>query len=203
MREIIYFSSKARTSGNFQDLMQAGRMDIVCHVIVNSFFLSHKKRDNVRLHLIFYGPPDPPKHLIIKPEEYLPETGSQVGSLDLSKKDVSNFIRKMLYKYKEGKKTEVFKGCFIEKKNLFNVISELENEGKQIFLLDEDGDDIRKIESKELENAVFLLGDHEGLPKKELKRLKKTCRLVSVGKKTYFASQIVTILNNELDRREE
>ena len=37
MRTIIYFSSSARTTGNWTDLMQAGRMDIVCHVIVNLF----------------------------------------------------------------------------------------------------------------------------------------------------------------------
>ncbi|MHA1869020.1 MAG: hypothetical protein ACTSXD_13335, partial [Candidatus Heimdallarchaeaceae archaeon] len=38
MREFIYFSSKAHTSGNFdsENLMKAGRMDIVCHVVVNA-----------------------------------------------------------------------------------------------------------------------------------------------------------------------
>jgi len=203
MRTFIYFSSTARTTGNFsnENLIEAGRMDIVCHAIVNAFFLSHKKREDVVLHLVFYGSPDPPKHLVIQPEKSLPETGKQVGSLDLSKKDVSNFIKKMLYKYKQGKNTEVFKGCFIEKKNLFDVINELKKEGKKIFILDEDGESIRKIENKELENAVFLLGDHEGLPLKELKRLKQECGLVSIGNKTYFASQTITIVNNELDVR--
>ncbi len=201
MREFIYFSTTARTSGNFTDLMKAGRMDIVCHVIINSFFLSHKKREDVILHLVFYGPPDPPKHLIISPSHYLPETGSEVGSIDLSKKDVAGFIKKMLFKYK-GRKTEVFQGCFIEKKNLFEVVEELENAGKKLFLLDADGEDVRDISDKELENAVFLLGDHKGLPKKELRRLKERFKLISVGKRVYFASQVVTILNSELDRRE-
>jgi len=201
MREFIYFSSSARTSGNFDDLMKAGRMDIVCHVIINSLFLSHAKREDVKVHLIFYGPPDPPKHIIIHPEKYLPETGSEVGSIDFSKKDIAGFIRKMLYKYRKDKKTEVFRGCFIEKRNLFQVIEDLKAEGKTIFILDGDGEDIRKIENKKLENSVFLLGDHKGLPAKEFKRLKQTCDLVSVGNKTYFASQVVTIVNNEIDRR--
>lgn len=203
MRTFIYFSSTARTTGNFDNskLMEAGRMDIVCHTIVNAFFLSHKKREDVVLHLVFYGSPDPPKHIILQPEKALPETGKQVGSLDLSKKDVSNFIKKMLYKYREGKKTEVFNGCFIEKKNLFDVIKEIKKEGKKIFILDEDGENIRKLDKVELENAVFLLGDHRGLPLKELKRLKQECELVSVGNKTYFASQTLTIVNNELDVR--
>lgn len=201
MRELIYFSGTARTSGNFHDLMEAGRMDIVCHVLINAFFLSHKKREDMTVNLVFYGMPDPPKHIIISPKKYIPETGAEVGSLDLSKKDIGNFIKKMLYKYRAGEKREVFAGCFIEKKNLFDVLDDIEKE-KTIFLLDDDGEDIRDIETKDLENAAFLLGDHKGLPEKELKRLKKRCRLVSVGKKVYFASQVVTILNNELDRRD-
>lgn len=63
------------------------------------------------------------------------------------------------------------------------------------------GEDIRTAEIKQ--NPIFILGDHKGLPLKELKRLKKICKTVSIGKKTYFASQTVSIVNNELDRREE
>ena len=67
MREFIYFSGKARTSGNFNDkeLMQAGRMDIVLNFIIHSFFISNAMREDVRLHLVFYGPPTPPRHITI------------------------------------------------------------------------------------------------------------------------------------------
>lgn len=191
MRNFVYFSSEARTSGNFNvsELMKAGRMDIVMHVIINSFFLSHSLRDDVKLHLIFYGAPDPPKHLEIQVK---PETR-------LSKKDVANLIKKILYKYREGKKTEVLPGCSIEKKSFLNVISELAKEGKKIFILDKRGEDIRKV--KIPEKSVFILGDHNGLPRKELKRLKKIAESISVGPRIYFASQIITILNNALDLR--
>ena len=74
------------------------------------------------------------------------------------------------------------------------------SKNNEIFFLDKKGGDIRK--SKIPKNCVFVLGDHEGLPKKESKRLRKTAKLISVGPKTYFASQVVTIVNNELDRRE-
>ncbi|KKL73216.1 hypothetical protein LCGC14_2077110 [marine sediment metagenome] len=127
MRNFVYFSSEARTSGNFNvsELMKAGRMDIVMHVIINSFFLSHSLRDDVKLHLIFYGAPDPPKHIEIQVK---PET-------KLSKKDVPNLIKKILYKYREGKKTEVLPGCSIEKKSFLKVIGELAKENKKIFTL--------------------------------------------------------------------
>lgn len=201
-RTFVYFSGKARTSGNFDDLMQAGRMDIVAHVIINAFFLSRKLRDDAVLHLVFYGQPDPPKHLEMHSGGNVPETGSEVGSLDISKKDVIGTVKKMLYKYRKGEKHEVFKGYYIEKKNLYDVLEELENEGKEIFILDEDGEDIRDIKTEDLKDAAFVLGDHDGFPDKELKRLKKNYRTVKVGNKVYFASQVVTIVNNELDRRE-
>lgn len=193
MREIVYFSGKARTSGNFNvnNLMEAGRMDVAIHTIIASFFLSHDFRKDVKLHLIFYGMPDPPKHIEFQVTD----------ELEISKKDVANLIKKMLYKYKSDKKTEVFPKCFIEKKSFLKVIEELYEEGKNIFILDENGEDIRKIPEKDMKNAVFVLGDHEGFPQKELKRLKSIAQKISVGPKIYFASQVAVIVNNELDRR--
>ncbi len=200
MKHFIYFSGKARTSGNFplDNLMKAGRMDIVIHVVIASFFLSRSVRENVKLHLVFYGAPDPPKHIeiMLKQRRGIPK---EEASLDISKKDVAGLIKRILYKYKPNKKTEVFPGCFIEKKSFLNVIEELRKQGKEIFILDKKGEDIRK--SKIADNSAFILGDHDGLPKKELKRLKKTAKFISLGPKTYFASQVVAIIHNELDRR--
>lgn len=205
MRHFVYFSRHARTSGNFNtnDLMKAGRMDIVCNVIIHSFFISNAVREDVTLHLVFYGAPDPPKHIEmqIKKAKGLPETGKDVGSIDISKKDLAGLIKRILYKYKPGEKREVYQGIFVEKKNFSEVISELNKQGKNIYILDSKGEDIRNIDAENLENAVFIFGDHEGIPTKELKRLKKQYDLVSVGKTMYFASQVVTIVNNELDRR--
>ena len=192
MREFVYFSGSAVTSGNAlsnQDLMSAGRMDIAIHTIIATFFLSHDFRKDAKLHLIFYGQPDPPKHIEIMVKE----------GLDISKKDVAGLVRRILYKYKEGKRTEVFPGCFVEKKSFLNVIEELKKSRKEIYVLEKSGEDIRKIEIKE--DCVFVLGDHEGFPKKELKRLKKIATPVSIGPRMYFASQTVAIVNNELDRR--
>lgn len=192
MREFIYFSSKARTSGNFTDLMKAGRMDIVIHFLINSMFISNNIRDDVILHLIFYGQPDPPKHLEINSNK----------EVEISKKDVAGLIKRMLYKYKEGRKIEVFPGCFVEKKSLFEVIDELKKQRKEIYILDKNGKNAEEIiKNIDKENAVFLVGDHEGLPKKEVKRLKQLCKTISLGKTVYFASQTATILNYILDKK--
>jgi tRNA (pseudouridine54-N1)-methyltransferase len=197
MRHFVYFSSSAATSGNALSkysegegsLMKAGRMDIAIHSLIQGVFLSHGFRKDVKFHFVFYGHPDPPKHIEIQVKD---ET-------EISKKDVSNLIKKILYKYKEGQKTEVLPGCFVEKKSFLEVIEELINQDNEIFILDKKGEDIRKADIPS--DCVFILGDHEGLPKKELKRLEKYCKPISVGNLMYFASQTVAVVNNELDYR--
>ncbi len=196
MREFIYFSNKARTSGNFNlnNLMDAGRMDIAIHVLIHTIFLSHKIRPDTKLHLVFNGPPTPPKHL-----EIFPQGNKSSGSITLSKKDVANLLKKMLYKGKPNEKTQIEPGYEVEKKSLFKVIENLQNQNKKIYILDKKGKDIREIKFEQ--NPVFILADQNGFPKKELKKLKSLGTPISVGKPVYFASQVVTIVNNELDRQ--
>ena len=163
-------------------------MDIAIHSLIQGLFLSHDFRRDVVFHFVFYGMPDPPKHIEISVKEGTP----------ISKKDVGVLIKKILYKFREGEKKEVFPGCFVERKSFLKVVEELAKEN-EIFILDRRGKDIRKIEIPE--NCVFIVGDQEGLPKKELRRLKEIAVPVSVGGKVYFASQVVAIVNNELDRQ--
>jgi len=195
MREFIYYSSTAPTKGNFgNDLMKAGRLDIALHTILGAFFISNHQREDVKLHLVFDGPPDPSKHLEIEP--------SKNDEIKLSKKDLLWVVRKLLYKYKEGKKFEVFPGYSIEKQNLSETIKQL-SKTKKIYILDERGEDIRNLKLDG--NEIFVLGDQEGLPKKEVRKLKKerNIELVSIGKRQYLASQVLAIVQNEIDRQTE
>ncbi len=196
MREFIFFSKKAHTSGKFKDLMSAGRLDIVCHVIIMAFFVSKAIRKNIKLNLFFYGPPDPPKHLIITNTN----SDKEKDFVTISKKDIAGLLKRMLYKYKKGKKIEVFPGCFIEKKSFNDFVDELDNQGRTIYLLDPKGEDIRKINIEK--NPVFIFGDHEGIPKQELKKIKGKVKKASIGNIKYFSSQVLTIVQNELDRKE-
>jgi tRNA (pseudouridine54-N1)-methyltransferase len=200
MRELIYYSRTAPTAGSYikEDLAESGRIDIAVHTVIAAFFLSHKIRTDMKLHLIFAGPPDPQKHLELQP---VTEGKTGIDKIYLAKKDISGVLKKMLYKYREGEKKEVFPGFWIEKKPFLEVVKELSSKGRNLYMLDPDGEDIRTADIKE--DPVFILGDHRGLPDKEFNRLKKTCRLISIGKRTYFASQTIAIVNNELDRRED
>ena len=160
-------------------------------------------REDVKLHLILNGPPDPPKHIEIKTKtsKGIPETGKEAGSIDISKKDIGGLIKRILYKYKKDKKTEVYKGFFIEKKGLIKLIDELKD--RKIYLLDKKGEDISKVKIEN--NPIFIIGDHEGIPKKVKKYIlkNKDVKPISIGPKMYFASHVVIILNNILDRNEK
>ncbi|MCR4284562.1 MAG: tRNA (pseudouridine(54)-N(1))-methyltransferase TrmY [archaeon] len=191
MKTFLYYSKSAVTAGNMikDNLMQAGRMDIVCNVIISVFFTSNHMRDDVKLHLIFDGPPNAPRHLVLESNKDLP----------ISKKDVAGLIKKMLYKSpnEEGLR-EIFPGASIEKKSFEKVIKELDTEGKDVLLLDGKGKDIREFKLKG--NEVFIIGDQDGFPKDKDKFLKKIDK-ISVGPRVLFASQVITILHNELDRK--
>jgi len=202
MREFIYYSKNARTSGRFDltNLMKAGRMDIACQIVIMAFFVSHAIRDNVKLHLVFDGPPDAPKHLEIFPGKNI-QFADTSNRIDISKKDVAGLIKKMLYKYKKGEKREISSGYNIEKKSLINLVEELIEQGKEIYIMERKGIDIRDLKRKGFEKAVFIIGDQDGIPKRELKELKKLgIKKISVGRQMYFASQTLTLIQNELDR---
>ncbi len=199
MREFIYYSRTAPTSGSYikEDLQESGRIDIAIHTVIATFFLSHKLRADAKLHLCFAGPPDPQKHLELMP---VTEGKTGVDKIYLAKTNVSAVLKKMLYKYREGERKEVFPGFWIEKKGFMEVVKSLSEEGRNIYILDPNGEDIRTAEIGK--DPIFILGDHKGLPLKELKRLKQICNHVNIGPKVYFASQTIAVVNNELDRRE-
>ena len=103
MREFLYFSKNGVTAGNLikDNLMKAGRIDIACQFIIQSFFVSRHLREDVKVHLILNGPPDFPKHLELFPGKNLEGIEDKI---DISKKDVAGLIKRMLYKYKKGQK---------------------------------------------------------------------------------------------------
>jgi len=193
MSEFIYYSKNAVTAGNFikDNLMDAGRMDIAINVLISTFFLSHDIRKDVKLHLIFDGPPNPPVHILI---EYHPD-------LQISKKDVAGLIKRILFKAPKEKGTVVnpAPGCFVEKKSFESLVEELDEEGKNVFLLDKKGEDIRSL--KFSGNEVFVLGDQDGFPDSKRHILKRIDK-ITVSPKILFASQVVTLVHNEIDRQE-
>ncbi len=186
MRTFILYSKTASTSPFIKDLKKAGRIDILLHSIISALFTSNYFRGDVELHLILMGPPNPPKHINIKYED-----GNSI-----SKKDLKKLIEMSLRKAKDNKRIKVHPGVYVDNLSIEEVLDELKGE---IFLLDNYGKFIREYEKEKLKDGIFILGDHEGFDKKTKKFLKKNTNRLSLGKRVYFTSQAITIINYELD----
>ena len=71
--------------------------------------------------------------------------------------------------------------------------------GRDIFILKEDGKDMREAA---LKDPVFILGGHMDIPEGELVALKRFgLKELSVGPKSLLASHAIVLAHNEMDRK--
>ena len=180
-RQFILFSRLGKTDAAFGNLHDAGRLDIVHECIVASFFLSHGLRRNVVFHAILNGPPNPPLHIEINGER-----------LYDVRTDVATWQR-ILKKVISGK---THPGITTSKTS-FEALLKAKAETAKVYVLEEGGKDIT--ETTLPENAVFVLGDHVGLPKKAEAFTLRYGEKISLGKQAYLAASCITILNYLLD----
>jgi tRNA (pseudouridine54-N1)-methyltransferase len=66
-----------------------------------------------------------------------------------------------------------------------------------IYVLEEKGKNIRELDFDE--SAMFVLGDHIGLPKKDEKFVLRYGEKISLGKQRYLAASCIDIINYVLD----
>jgi tRNA (pseudouridine54-N1)-methyltransferase len=183
LREFVLFSRLGRTDAGFDNLHDAGRLDIVYECIVASLFLSHGIRKNVTFHAVLNGPPAPPLHLQIE-GECLHDVRTDVGTWQ-------GILRKTI----NGK---THPGIVAEKMS-FEALLKAKAETSQIYVLEEGGKDIT--ETSLAANPLFVLGDHVGLPKKTETFALRYGEKISLGKQPYLAASCVTVLNFLLDRQ--
>ena len=182
-REFILFSRSGKTSPDFHNLHDAGRLDIVHECTVASLFLSHGLRKNVVFHAILNGPPNPPMHIEINGER-----------LYDVRTDMDTWQR-VLKKVISGKPHP----GITANKTSFEALLKAKAENTSIYVLEEDGKDVAETELTA--NAVFVIGDHVGLPKKAEAFALRYGEKISLGKQPYLAASCITILNYLLDRQ--
>jgi tRNA (pseudouridine54-N1)-methyltransferase len=189
MREFIVVGHRAVTEPfKLNNLPGAGRMDILCRCVNSAFFLSHDIRRDTRLYLLLLGPPQPP--LCIRFE------GSELKYLNPDERSAASLINKALEKPHALTETPSTPGVWIQQKNFEKLLSEKQH----ILYLREDGEDIRA--ARIPEDAIFVLGDHEGLKREEEVLLEKHgAWKLSVGPLSLHADHCIVIVHNELDRR--
>jgi tRNA (pseudouridine54-N1)-methyltransferase len=182
-REFILFSRIGQTDSNFRSLHDAGRLDIVHECIVSSLFLSHGLRRDVTFHVIINGPPNPPVHIQIEGE-----------TLFDVRTDMDTWLA-ILKKTLQGKPHP----GIMKDKTSFEALVKTKSQTRKIYVLEEDGKDIREFEIEE--NSLFILGDHVGLPKKAEVFAQRFGEKISLGKQPYLAASCITIINYTLDQQ--
>ncbi len=181
MREFILYSRTGRTDPRFQNLREAGRLDVVYQSILMALFRSHAMRRDVVFHAILGGPPHPPLELEVD--------GEKLRDARTDERTWEDILRKVL----SGREHP---GISIKKSSLQQLVKEKKN----IFVLEESGESIRTIDLGE--NPVFVLGDQVGLPRKDEEFVLRYGKKVSIGEKAYLASACICIINYILDLRE-
>lgn len=183
MREFVLYSRLGRTTPEFRNLHDAGRLDIVYECTVGSLFLSHAIRKDTIFHAILNGPPRPPLHLQME--------GSFLHDVRTDQETWTQILRNVL----AGR---THPGITLTKDSYENLIKGKANE-KRILVLEEGGPNLSP--SNLDENSVFVLGDHVGLPKTVEKFTLRFSDKVSLGKRAYLASSCITILNYLIDQK--
>jgi tRNA pseudouridine-54 N-methylase len=182
-REFILFSRQGRTDPAFSSLHDAGRLDIVHECIVAGLFLSHDIRKNTTLHAVLNGSPNPPLHIQI--------TGVTLHDVRTDIDTWQSILKKVI----AGKPHP---GISVDKTG-FETLVKAKAQTSRVYVLEEGG---KRVADAELaEPAVFILGDHVGLPKKAEAFALRYGQKISLGKQPYLAAHCITILNYLMDQQ--
>lgn len=189
MRTFVLYARKARTDSNFKlnDLINAGRMDLVCRCISSALWLSHNVREDTRIFVVLNGPPKPPVTIWFQ--------GSELLKVYVDEMTNAKWIKNIL-SLKFGKEWLEVSGSKVSRKSFQEVLTELN--GKN-YVLHEKGENIENVELDE--NPIFVLGDQIGISRVDEKFALRRGQKISLGKEVYLASSCISIVNWILDQR--
>ena len=190
MRQFILYAKKAVTSPEFSldDLPgSGGRMDLVARCICNALWISHALRRDTCIHVVACGSPNPPVVISFY--------GDTLRGVSPDERNIAAWIKKVLARKRKNP------GIRIRRIGFQQLIEELASEGTFFYILDEKGTDIAVVKLKE--DSVFVLGDHLGMPRNEEEFVERfEHEKISLGTTSYLASQCITVLHYELDKKE-
>ncbi len=165
------------------------------HIIVSALFLSKNHRADVKLSLVFEETRDYSRRLVLD--------GSVLGTV--GGHDESSLLTFLATALREAsglaKETsmQASNGILVETVSFEHLVKR-EAEEHCAFVLDKKGEDLRDVELPI--DGTFVLTDHIPMPKKTFKSmLRQGVKKISLGPQMLHASQCITLINNEYDRR--
>jgi tRNA (pseudouridine54-N1)-methyltransferase len=137
----------------------------------------------VTFHTILNGPPNPPLHIKIE--------GDKLYDVRTDVDTWQQILRKVI----AGKPHP---GISVDKTS-FEALLKSEAQKHQVYILEEGGKNVVELELAD--DAVFVLGDHVGLPRNAERFGLRFGEKISLGKQPYLAASCITIINYLLDCR--
>lgn len=191
MRQFILYAGKAVTSPDFalDDLPgSGGRMDLVARSICNALWTSHALRRDSCIHVVACGSPHPPVVISFY--------GDLLRGVSPDERNIASWIKLALANKRRNP------GIRVRRISFQQLIIELAAEGAIFYVLQEEGQAINTVELKA--DSVFVLGDHSGLPQSEEEFVARfEHEKLSLGTTSYLASQCITVVHYELDKKKK
>lgn len=170
--------------------------EIIAHLLANAFYISNDMRMDVEVYIILDSTPDFPRTLKFSSKSGLSFPGFHEQAI-LS--TISSALAKGANIAKDATQ-QIEPGIEISGFGFDTLMQKLQAQDYPLYLLDKKGEDIRDVNFTA--NSVFILSDHLPMPKNSIKVLERRgLTKINLGPKMLFASQCVTLVHNELDRR--
>jgi tRNA (pseudouridine54-N1)-methyltransferase len=198
-RFFLLKANETCTSSDFRlnDLPgSSGRLDVVCRCIIASLLETGKIRDDTVFIAMLEGKPDPPIRLKLE--------GLRLQTLSPSEIGIASMIKQALKVHLEkSQKHNVpnWLGASIEKKS-FTETLDSELASGELHYLHEEGEDIRNVDINLAKDNIFVVGSNKGLSAEDEEILDShNAKRISVGPLSYLSSHVITLVQEELDRR--
>jgi tRNA (pseudouridine54-N1)-methyltransferase len=196
MRRFLVIGQRARASPDFLlvDIPStSGRLDVLLRCLRAALLVSHGVRRDTIVYLSLLGIPERPRTLRFD--------GPAAKYMRPDERSLATLIKKALATASDGGAfVPVREGIAIADGDVACVWNELA--GSALYLLEEGAPDLRDC-SIPSGDVAFVIGDHLGLPAAVRDELvARGAQAVSVGPISLHAEDVVTLVANELDRRE-
>ncbi|EPQ9984798.1 tRNA (pseudouridine(54)-N(1))-methyltransferase TrmY [Vibrio vulnificus] len=198
MRTFILRARAAPTNSRalLEGVGNEAHTEILAHTLMNTMFVAQSHRQDVVVHLVLESTKDFSRTITIHSNEV-----SNVGGFHEA--NLLNIVVRALDASTGMGKEElrnVEPGVTVRTISFERLVQQLA-EDHQLYMLEKKGEFVRDI--KFAANPCFLLTDHIPMPKKTFNSLKRLgTQNISLGPKMLFASQCVTLIQNELDLQE-
>lgn len=196
MRRFVLIGQTASASGEFslEDLPgSSGRLDALLRALRAALLVSHDVRRDVSVHLVLRGDRGAARVLRV--------VGSRAKFLRPDERSLATLIKKTLVAAPPSlpEYRELRPGVDLRDGDLAELLAEVGAE--PCYVLEQGGADIRA-HAFAADDGWFFLGDHLGFdaPSRALLAARGAATL-AVGPRGLHGEDVVTLVNNELDRR--